>query len=346
MTRKAQEELPEEASGHRTGVLILYTGSPDTPEAAPVAAYLREFLMDPYVLDMPGWLRTLLVKGIIAPVRSRKSAAKYRRIWMADGSPLAVYTHRFRQALEALLPEWPLAVGAAYGSETISNALASLAAHGIERLVVLPMFPQYAGATRGSLRARLHAALPPWFPGGIEILEVSPFYAHPTYIKVAAQCALPLLEPYAPDYVVFSYHGLPLRQAHIQPEDGSGAHYEQQCEITTSLLVRELRLKEGRYTQAYQSRFGRGWLTPATDTVLTDLAQSGKKRVALLAPSFVTDCLETLEELDMEARDTFIQAGGEAFLRIPALNDHQAWVQAAATLILDAAGKADTLPAK
>ena len=319
-----------------TGVLLLFTGTPDSPNPECVASYLREFLMDPCVMDMPRLVRALLVKGIIVPLRARKSAAKYQRIWTDEGSPLAVHTRRFRSALRRVLPGCPMAEGAAYGSPGLAEALEALLAQGVTRLVVFPLFPQYARATRGSLRAMFEKALNGLARGALEVREVPPFYANGAYLDAMKALAAPMLRDFQADHVVFSYHGLPLRQAHAAPEDGSALNYEDQCLRGTELLAEALGLKPEQYTQAYQSRFGRGWLTPATDTVLTDLAKAGRKRVALIAPSFVADCLETLEELDLEARDAFLGAGGGAFLRVPSLNDHPAWVLGAAQLVRNA----------
>jgi len=318
-------------------VLLLYTGSPSHPDPAHVAAYLREFLMDPCVMDMPGWLREVLVKGIIVPLRARKSAAKYCSIWTPHGSPLVWHTGCFRDALRTLLPEaCSLAAGAAYGSDPLQESIALLLEAPLQRLVVFPLFPHYARATRGSLRIRLENALRRLGAAPLEISEVPPFYAHPAYLDAMSKAALPVLEAFHPDHVVFSYHGLPLRQAYARPGDGSGVNYEQQCLRSTEALIRALCLNSEECSQAYQSRFGRGWLTPSTESVLTALAQVGKRRVALIAPSFVADCLETLEELDIGARECFLAAGGREFLRVPAMNAHPAWVAAGACLVREA----------
>ncbi len=316
-----------------TGVLLLYTGSPSGPDPDSVAVYLREFLMDPCVLELPQWLRACLVRGVIVPLRARKSAAKYRRIWTPEGSPLSWHTAYFRDALQALLPKCPVAIGAAYGEHIIRKGLDLLVKAGVKHIIVFPLFPQYARATRGSLRLRLDNAIEQLSLGYVQVCEVPPFYEHPAYVKAVRQLAAPMLEHFKPEHVVFSYHGLPLRQALEPCDDGSGFNYEQQCLRSTAVLSEALRLDGNRYSQAYQSRFGRGWLTPSTESVLKALASEGKRRIALIAPSFVTDCLETLEELDIGARETFITSGGTDFLRIPALNEHVTWVQAAVCIV-------------
>lgn len=322
-----------------TGVLLLYTGSPDSPSPKHVARYLRAFLMDPHMLTMPYLPRALLVRGIIVPVRARKSAVRYQRIWTPEGSPLAVYTDRFMESLRGQLPGYAVAAGAAYGSRAVEQAVSSLVTPALRRLVVFPLFPQYAEATHATLREQVDAALHTHGGSGLEVLEVRPFYESSHYIDAMRQMAAPRLEQFGSDHVVFSYHGLPLRQAHATRGPGL-PDYEGQCVRTTALLAETLQLMPGRFTQAYQSRFGRGWLGPSTETVLEELARSGMKRVALLAPSFVTDCLETLEELDLGARDVFLAAGGRELLRVPALNDHPAWIRAAAGLVLETISQA------
>ncbi len=315
------------------GVLILHTGSPEAPEPEALQAYLKRFLMDPYVLAMPGWVRWPLVNWVIAPLRASKSAAKYRAIWMAEGSPLPVLTQRFASALQERLPTHRIAVGAAYASPTVAEALRGLVCAGARNVIVLPMFAQFAGATRGSLQAAVDKAVRALAGDAPTMVTLPPFYDAPEYLEAMRQLAAPMLAEFNPDTVVFSYHGLPLRQAHETPSDGSVLSYETQCLRSTEVLVTTLALEPKRCRQAYQSRFGRGWLGPTLEEVLRQLAAQGCRRVAVLAPSFVTDCLETLEELDIGAKTLFLDTGGEAFLRIPALNDHPAWVDAAVKLL-------------
>lgn len=322
-------------SQQKKGILLLHTGSPDAPTPQSVRQYLKRFLMDPYVLAMPFLVRACLVHGIIAPLRSKASADKYKSIWMPEGSPLVVLTDRFAAALQQAMPQYRVAVGSAYGAQTVEGAVHELLREPVEKIIVLPMFPHFAGATRGSLLAMLDAACAKTKLAIPAIEVVPPFYAHAPYVEALCGIATQDLASFKPDHVVFSYHGLPLKQAHALPTDGSTYTYEQQCEQTTALLITALGLDRSRCTQAYQSRFGRGWLEPSLEPELTRLAASGCKRVALLAPSFVTDCLETLEELDLRARECFMEAGGKGFLRIPALNDHPLWVAAASNMIAD-----------
>lgn len=317
------------------GVLVLHTGSPDAPERDAVKDYLKRFLMDPYVLSMPGWIRWPLVNCIIAPLRASKSAAKYRTIWMPEGAPLPVLTQCFASALQARLPEYRIAVGAAYAAPTVEESLRELVRDGVRRVIVLPMFPHFAGATRGSLQAAVNKAVRALAGDAPDIVTLPPFYNAPAYLEAMRQLAMPLLAEFNPDVVVFSYHGLPLRQAHEMPGDGSVLPYEAQCRQGTEVLAETLGLGRECCRQAYQSRFGRGWLGPTLEETLRQIAEQGCRRAAVLAPSFVTDCLETREELDIAARALFLEAGGEDFLRVPALNDHPAWVEAAATLLAE-----------
>ena len=322
----------------RDHVLLFYTGSPEHPDAAHVAAYLREFLMDPYMLSMPGALRYLLVHGVIVPLRARKSAARYQQIWTTGGSPLAVYTHQLRDALQHLLPECAVEAAAAYGPESLRACLDNMELETLKRLIVFPLFPHYAEATHGMLRDTLAGFRGRNAAFGPEVRVVPPFYATGAYQDAMRESAASRLDAFKADHVLFTYHGLPIRQARIIAGPGL-PDYETQCEQTTALLAETLQLEPGRCSHAYQSRFGRGWLGPSTESTLVELARTGRKRVALVAPSFVADCLETLEELDAGAREVFLAAGGEAFLRIPALNVEPAWVNGAARILQEELGR-------
>ena len=323
----------------KTAILLVNLGTPDAPTAPALRRYLGQFLWDPRVVEIPRAVWWFVLNGIILNTRPQKSAEKYATIWTPEGSPLAVYTDRFMESLRGQLPGYAVAAGAAYGSRAVEQAVSSLVTPALRRLVVFPLFPQYAEATHATLREQVDAALHTHGGSGLEVLEVRPFYESSHYIDAMRQMAAPRLEQFGSDHVVFSYHGLPLRQAHATRGPGL-PDYEGQCVRTTALLAETLQLMPGRFTQAYQSRFGRGWLGPSTESVLEELARSGMKRVALLAPSFVTDCLETLEELDLGARDIFLAAGGRELLRVPALNDHPTWIRAAAALVQETISRA------
>lgn len=317
----------------KKGVLLLHTGSPESPEPAAIAPYLHRFLMDPFVLEMPAVIRALLVYGVIVPLRARKSSEKYKCIWTEEGSPLQVYTERFAQELQGLLPGWLIETASAYSAPFVSDGLRALCDKGADEIYVFPLFAHDAGATRGSLQAMLYRALKNWDVDAPTTVWCPAFYDREEYLGAMTALCRPVLEPFDGAHVLFSYHGLPLKQAHRAPGEGGGLNYEEQCEAGTKLLAKHLGLSDQDWSIAYQSRFGRGWLEPSTRGRLVALAQSGVKRVALIAPSFVTDCLETLGELDLDLKVCFMEAGGQELLRIPSLNSHPAWIQAAADLI-------------
>ncbi len=308
--------------------LLVNVGSPSAPTAAAVRPYLRQFLGDPRVLTMNALGRWLLVNGIVAPFRAPASAKKYAEIWTPAGSPLTVHGQALAQALGATY-------AVRYGDPSIA---AALGAHpDVEQLVVVPLYPQYAGATVGSVvdgvgavlseRARVPA-----------VRVVPPFWHEPAFLDAVAEVALPRLAAFGPDAVLFSYHGLPVGQVAAacgQPCGGSDAPctpqspppfcYRAQCLATTRLLA--ARLGIGEPVTAFQSRFGPAtWIGPSTQELLTTLPTRGAKRLAVLTPSFVADCLETLHEIGIEGRESFLAAGGEALELVPCVNDHPAWV--------------------
>ncbi len=314
------------------GILLLHTGSPDTCDTGAVRRYLRKFLMDPYVLDMPWPLRAMLVHCVILPLRPRKSAAAYRAIWTGGGSPLVVNTEALRAALEEALPGTVVRVASAYGHPSIPEGLDALAACGAGETAVLPLFPQYAGATRGGVTSVLfREAATRWNVPSLSI--VPPFYAHPAFIGALAEIWGPMLADFAPDRVLFSFHGLPLRQVRKGVAGGLAYDYERQCRMTMEGIAGRLGLDPARCVLGWQSRFGKGWLEPATDDLLAGFPGRGAKRVAVCAPSFVGDCLETLEELGIRGKEAFLQAGGGDFMLLPSPNSHPAWVRAVVELL-------------
>lgn len=314
------------------GLLLVHTGSPESCDTGAVRRYLRRFLMDPYVLDMPWPLRAMLVHAVILPLRPRKSAAAYRAVWTEHGPPLAANAEALRAALQEALPETVVRAASAYGRPAISEGLDALAACGAGEIAVLPLFPQYAGATRGGVTSVLfREAAKRWNVPSLRV--VPPFYDHPAFIAALVELWGPMLEDFAPDRVLFSFHGLPLRQVRKGAAGGLAYDYERQCRATMDGVVAGLGLDPDRRVLGWQSRFGKGWLEPATDDLLAGLPGLGAKRVAVCAPSFVGDCLETLEELGMRARETFLASGGAEFLLLPAPNSHPAWVRAVLELL-------------
>ena len=331
----------------RTGVLLLNVGTPDAPRPREVRRYLRAFLGDRRVLDLPALPRLLLLETAILPFRPRQSAEAYHKVWTEEGSPLLVHGRAFARALgEALGPEHVVRLAMRYGNPGIAEALADLRAAGCDRLVLFPLFPQYAAATTGTAVAAVFEALAAgWDVPPISV--VPPFFDDPGTLAAMAAVGKPVLEELRPEHVLFSFHGLPERQ--IVRSDPTGAHclrspdccdrpvplcYRAQAVATARGLAAALSLPEGRWSLAFQSRLGRTpWIQPYTDVRVRELAASGVKRLAVFSPAFVADCLETLEEIGLRARDDFLAHGGEAFQLVPSLNAHPAWVGAAGDLV-------------
>jgi ferrochelatase len=328
-----------------TGVLLINLGTPAAPETGAVRRHLREFLGDPRVIDLPAPLRWLLLELVILPRRPRRSAEAYRKIWTDAGSPLMVYTQALARELEARLAGAPVEVGMRYGEPSLSSGLAALRARGARRFVALPLFPQTAEATTGSVRDALLRALAP----DEEMRWVPSFYADAGFLEALRESMGPALDAFAPDHVLASYHGLPERQ--VRRADTSGERclraadccdapaaaaagcYRAQCYATTRGLQTTLGLDPARLTTAFQSRLGRSvWIQPYTDEVIGELAQRGVRRLAVLCPSFVTDCLETLEEIGIRAAEQWQGLGGEELLLAPCPNASPAMADALARL--------------
>jgi ferrochelatase len=334
----------------KTGVLLLNLGSPAAPTPAAVGAYLREFLMDEYVIDLPKPLRWALVNLAIVPRRKYASAKLYQTIWTAAGSPLLVHTRALATGLQAALgPAYQVAVGMRYGQPSTAAALAELVNAGVDRMLAVPLYPQYAeSSVETAVQAVKRAAAAQGSADRLKILP--PFYAQPGYLESSAHLVRQHLDQQPDAHVVFSYHSLPVR--HLKRLDVTGRHcfqqadccaaltpqnarcYRAQCVATTQSLVARLGLTSAQYSLAFQSRLGRQeWIGPQTEDVLRHLAQRGVRQVAVTCPSFTADCLETLEEIAVRARAVFLQAGGHSLSLIPALNDGPAWVAALARLI-------------
>ena len=315
--------------GATTGILLVQVGTPDAPTAPAVRRYLREFLSDPRVVEMNRILWWFILRLCILPRRPRSSAALYRKIWTDAGSPLLLTTEAQARALEAALGGAAKVEAAMrYGNPSIATALDKLAAGGAERILVLPLFPQYSSATTGSVfdavaaRCRKRRVVP-------SRRFVRSFHQHPAYIEALTSVAEEEIRrlPWKPERILFSFHGLPKR--YIE----KGDIYERQVEETVEALARALGLEPAQFRLCYQSRLGRAeWLGPYTMAVLDGLAKEGVKRVAVQCPGFAADCLETIEEIGSEARRRFIEAGGEDLGLIPCLNTHPAWIRALETI--------------
>ncbi|MDO8643900.1 MAG: ferrochelatase [bacterium] len=309
------------------GILLINLGTPQAPTTEAVRAYLKEFLSDPGVIQIPSFFRFLLVRGLILPFRSPRSAALYQKIWTKEGSPLLVHTKALRQKVAEQLGEnYRVAIGMRYGKPSIQEGLEELAHAELEKIDVLPLFPQYAVSSYGSATqefsrvARTFQKLPP-------IHIHPPFFDQTGFIRSFADVGRPALEKIKPDHVLFSFHGLPAKQA-------DAPRYQNQCFRTAKAIAEELKLPEDLYTVSFQSRLGpTQWLEPYTDRHLADLAQGGAKRIAIFAPSFVADCLETLEELQLRAAETACHNGAQLCELIPSLNTHPTWVKTVCEMV-------------
>lgn len=319
----------------RVGVLITNLGTPDAPDTPSLRRYLKQFLSDPRVVEVPRLLWLLILHGIILRVRPRRSAAAYRSIWTDQGSPLLDITRRQQQAIAARLSaaygdSVRVAFAMRYGKPAMADVIEQLQAEGVRQLLVLPLYPQYSGATTGSTFDALAADFTArrWLP---DLRFISHYHDAPGYIEAMAQRIEQHWQSHGRgDQLLLSYHGVPLRYLH------NGDPYHCECHATSRLLAERLGLRQGEYLTTFQSRFGREpWLTPYTDETLKSLPSQGVRKVDVFCPGFSADCLETLEEIAVENRDYFLEAGGEGFAYIPALNDSAEHIEALTSLIED-----------
>ena len=326
-----------------TGLLLSNLGTPDQASPRAVRRYLREFLSDGRVLDLNRLGRWALVNLVILPWRTRTSTEAYRKIWSELGSPLLVHSQALALAVQQKLGSgWAVALGMRYQSPSLGSALAQLRAAGADRVVVFPLYPQYAAATTGSTVAEvLRLARRPWAPPSLDFVDS--FYDRPSFIRALAAQGEAYVSGQRPDHVLFSFHGLPER--HLQrtaDADGSDRRcYRTQCYATARALAAELNLAEAGFSVAFQSRLGRTrWLEPHTDRRLAELAGQGCRRLVVFCPSFVADCLETLEEIGIRGRQQFLAAGGKELVLVPCLNASSVWVDAVVGLAREHADRA------
>lgn len=316
-------------------------GSPDSPTPKDVKPYLDEFLMDERVIDVPKWLRNVLVRGIILQTRPKKSAKAYAKIWWDEGSPLIIISERFTEKVRQKI-DMPVALGMRYGTMSIQKALKELEEKGVDEVLLVPLYPHYAMSSYETVVVKTMEVQQKHFPT-MHLTTMPAFYSNPDYIKVLAESIADGLKDFEYDHVLFSYHGIPER--HIRKSDPTKFHckidgscckvnsvahhtcYRHQCYDTTELVKNYLNLPEDKVSTSFQSRLaGDPWLKPYTDYEFERLAKEGKKRLAVITPAFVSDCLETLEEIAMEGKEEFEEAGGEHYKHIPCLNDSDAWV--------------------
>ena len=331
----------------KKGVLLMNVGTPDEPTVPSVKTYLREFLLDPDVIDIPAPLRHLLVRGIILRTRPKKIAPLYKKIWMDDGSPLRVYSKRVTDNLTELNQEIDFEFGMRYGNPSIRQGLEQLKSRGVEELLLLPMFPHYAQATTESSLKQAHRQLASmdWQP---TLLEMGHFDTAEEFITPRADSIRPHLDD--DTHLLFSYHGLPV--SHVRRIDSSKNHcqavddccsvscdanslcYGHHCFNTTMAVVDRLDLPPDRWSLSYQSRLGPvKWLEPSTMNMVETLVKKGVEKLAIVAPAFLADGLETLEELDIGIREHFIEQGGKQLTVINCLNDDEQWIKGLEQLI-------------
>lgn len=313
----------------KTGLLFIQLGTPDSPTPAAVRRYLAEFLTDHRVVDLHRAIWLPLLHGLILRTRPQRSAVLYQHIWRADGlSPLLYYTQRQQQAVALDLQSADIMVQFAmrYGNPSLPTTLHAMLDAGVERLLIFPLFPQYSAATTASVLDAVQAALAHrrFIP---TLRFAQPFFAHPGYIGAWSEQIRTQATLDHSTMLLFSFHGLP--QRHVD----EGDPYAVQCQQTARLIAEALPIPTDRWQIAFQSRFGReAWLLPATDQVLAQLPAQGKKRVVMVCPGFVSDCLETLEEIAIRGKELFMQAGGETFQMIPCLNEESRWLIALAKI--------------
>lgn len=312
-------------------VLLLQLGTPDAPTTSALRRYLRQFLGDPRVIEAPRLLWWCILNFRILPTRPAQSAAKYRRIWDPQtGSPLLHITKLQTEALQRLLPNVPVRFGMQIGNPPVADVVRKLIVDGCDRLIVVPMYPQYSATTTASATDVLFAAL--MKERRVPALRiVPPYYDHPAYLDAVAAVIRDDLAklPAEPDHYVLSFHGIPIKYVE------RGDPYAEHVKATTAALIPRLGWPRERWTQSFQSLFGRDeWLKPYTDDTLQSLAKSGRKRVFVATPGFTTDCLETIDEIGHESREVFTHAGGEQLYRCPCLNDHPRWIEGLRTLVL------------
>ncbi|MGB8192606.1 MAG: ferrochelatase [Chitinophagaceae bacterium] len=328
------------------GIVLMNLGSPNSTSVKDVRIYLDEFLMDKRVIDLPYIARLLLVKGVIVPFRAPRSAAAYRTIWTKDGSPLVVVTRQLQAALQQEIEE-PVEIAMRYGDPSPANAFDALSkkVKDLEEVLLIPMYPHYAMSsyeTAVEYAREIHQKKK--YP--FKLTVVPPFYNAPAYLEALTESMRPYLQQEY-DHIVFSYHGIPER--HIIKGDVTGNHclktpnccevnseahrqcYRHQCLTTTRLAAEKLGIPADKYSYAFQSRLGRDeWLKPYTAARLEEMPKEGIKKLIIVCPAFVSDCLETLEEIADQGKESFMHAGGESFTLIPCMNVHPLWVKAIA----------------
>lgn len=330
------------------GVLIINLGTPDSPSKKDVKRYLGEFLMDKYVIDIPYLARLLLVKGIILNTRPKQSAVAYKKIWSDKGSPLMYHTVDLVEKVKALV-DVPVELGMRYNTPSINTSIQNLKNKGCTEIFVIPLYPQYAMSSFTTVveKVKKEAGI---IDASIKLDFIDPFYKEENFIKLWSNKIKEEKEKSGAEYILFSYHSIPVN--HLEKSDCTGVHcnkvenccevkskahdtcYKHQCIETTRAIVKNLGLKSDEYEIAYQSKLGRKeWITPATATRIDELPKEGKKNIMVVVPSFVSDCLETIEEIGIEGRMCFMEHGGEKYHRVDCINSDDNWANVLADWI-------------
>lgn len=335
----------------KKGVLLVNLGTPDEPTRGAVYRYLKEFLLDPRVIDISAVQRNLLVRGVIAPFRSKSASKLYEGLWTDEGSPLKVYGFQLKEMLQKEMGDaYFVDLAMRYQSPSVKSVLTNMLAQNVSELIIVPLFPHYASASTGSVYEEVMRLLSK-VQGIPKLRFINSFYEHPDFIaSIMERAKEHKLEDY--DHVLFSYHGLPVRQL-VKTDLGNHCNkakdccstisdrnqhcYSAQCHATTRALVKEMGLEEGQYSTCFQSRLGKEpWVEPYTTDVLRQRAEAGNKRLLVFCPAFVADCLETTIEVSVEYMDDFQAMGGEHVQLIDSLNSHPRWVSGLKNIILEA----------
>ena len=327
--------------GKDKAVVLMNLGSPDSTKVKDVSRYLKEFLMDKRVIDIPYLSRLALIHGIIVPFRAPKSAAAYKTIWTREGSPLVVLTRQLQAELQKRV-DLPVEIAMRYGKPGVDTAFDRLLAGnpGLREVLAIPLYPHYAMSSyETAVEHAKQVHKDKRYPFHLNFFP--PFYREPGYINALVERIRPYLGQ-DHDHILFSYHGVPGR--HIRKSDITGSHclasqacceiaspahaycYRHQVITTTKLVMKQLEVPDDKYSISFQSRLGKGWLEPFTDIRLAEMPGEGIKKLLILCPAFVSDCLETLEEIEERGKETFMSAGGEAYTMIPCLNTSDLWV--------------------
>ena len=339
---------------NKVGVLLVNVGTPDSPETPDVRRYLKEFLSDPRVIDIPALARFLLLRLIILPFRSSKSSHAYKTVWLPEGSPLMYHSSNLAKNVSQLLGEnYLVEFCMRYQNPSLEKAIHKLVENGAHKIIVFPLFPQYSSAATGTVFEKVgKIANSMW--NVPQLIYMPPFYNNPGFIESFSIIYKEIMREFKPDFTLFSYHGLPER--HILKSDLSdGRHclqkesccneicnenfycYRAQCYDTTRSIANKMQLKKDTFVTSFQSRLGRSpWIKPYTDLVLPDIAKKGFKRIAVMCPAFVADCLETLEEIQIRAKEQWLSLGGEDLKLVPSLNSHPYWSEVVANMIKQA----------